>query len=195
MVFWYQTLIFNAAKQNPVSLQQVRPSPKALPGPPMGRPVGRVVPLALILRLAAYALWTASQWKRGKDYLNNSGRTWKNLIRATRTETTTFQVYEYICQPDVYIPWDEDYYAADADCWEWRTRTISTYIMEPSDGLLHRSTQEGARAANWNPTPVEARGVNHLEMGTHVRVETILREIWSGLHGGANSARFIIQPK
>ncbi len=147
--------------------------------------------------VGAYALWTASQWKRGKDYLNNSERTWKNLIRATRTETTTFQVYEYICQPDVYIPWDEDYYAADADCWEWRTRTISTYIMEPSDGLLHRSTQEGARAANWNPTPVEARGVNHLEMGTHIRTEQILRDTWNGQYGaqdGPNSP-FYIQPR
>jgi len=58
MVFWYQTLIFNAAKQNPVSLQQVRPSLKALPGPPMGRPVGRVVPLALIPVLLRIGLAT-----------------------------------------------------------------------------------------------------------------------------------------
>ncbi len=68
-------------------------------------------------------------------------------------------------------------------------------IQEPSDGFIAKSSQIGSNTASWNPTQVEARGVNHMEMGTHAETERILRETWAGLHGGANSPQFLIPPR
>ena len=70
-------------------------------------------------------------------------------------------------------------------------------IQEPGNGFIHQSSQIGAGAVNClarpnpqrskeqagNPTQVEARGVNHMEMGTHPETERILREAWDGVHG------------
>ncbi len=147
---------------------------------------------------AAYHFIVASQWKRGKDYLNNSERTWKNLIKSTRTETTTYQVYGMTCsagqsQVDLianglfgYNLFGLGY--TGSNCFGWVTQTATNYVMEPSDGFIHQSSQQGVGALNWNPTTVEARGVNHMEMGTHPLTEDILREAWDGQHFGNNTA-------
>ena len=73
----------------------------------------------------------------------------------------------------------------DCDEWRWVTHSYTRLIQEESDRFIARASQVGSKTSTWNPTQVEARGVNHLEMGTHPRTEQILREAWDGVHGNA----------
>ncbi len=49
--------------------------------------------------------------------------------------------------------------------------------------IIDKGSQIGTRTSTWNPTQVEARGVNHMEMGTHPLTEDILRDAWDGQIG------------
>ncbi len=53
---------------------------------------------------------------------------------------------------------------------------------EPSDGLIHRSSQrgDGTRWARGNHENEEAEGANHQEQNDHIAVETALRNAFDG---------------
>lgn len=141
---------------------------------------------------SAYAFWTAHEWKRGKDYLTGSEGSWKWLIGAYRYETTTYQSYEkVVCNDEMgrIAPID---IGENCDEWRWVTHSYTRLIKEPSDGFIDKGSQVGARTSTWNPTQVEALGVNHMEMGTHPRTEQILREAWDGQYGATVNNPFAI---
>lgn len=135
--------------------------------------------------MSGYTYYTASQWKRGKDYLIGSETSWKWLIGAYRYETATYQTYELIvCDARVDpIARNPDIVEDCTDRWEWITHSYTKLVKEPSDGFIDFSSQAGINTNSWYATRVEALGVNHMEMGTHPEVERILRNTWSGQYG------------
>ncbi len=145
--------------------------------------------------VAALKFYRASQWRRGKDYLNGSEASYKWLVGAYRYETTTYRSYERIpCGGSTGEDWERIIpidLGENCNQWHWVTRSYTRLIQEASDGFIAKSSQIGSNTASWNPTQVEARGVNHMEMGTHARTEEILRDSWNGLNGTA----FIIPPR
>ena len=80
----------------------------------------------------------------------------------------------------------------DCDEWRWVTHSYTRLIQEESDGFIARASQVGSKTNTWNPTQVEARGVNHLEMGTHPETERILRNAWNGIYGATINNPFSI---
>ena len=105
-------------------------------------------------------IWKASGWKAGRDYLDNgSEKGWNNLTGATRTEFRRSCYDVWICGDDYScyenIETFEDFLACEEQCYEEQCRTITQHYNQPSDGLLHLSTQIGERTnattSNWRP--------------------------------------------
>lgn len=122
-------------------------------------------------------------WKRGYDYLNNSEKNWKYLIGATKSVSSTYQVLlNRACddQPELGM----GRIKKDA-CWEWVTITSYSTVMTPSDGLINQNSQQAQNTLNWQADLVEARSVNHMEMGNHPEMERILNNIFDGRRNGA----------
>jgi hypothetical protein len=120
------------------------------------------------------------QWKRGLDFFNKSLEPgWAGLIGSTRTETTTYTYETYVCDEDEFN-YNNQLQRIETDCWQTVTKTYTKTIIEPSDGLIHKSSQIGAKSS-WKGTAVEALGVNHLEMGRHQEVRRILSDIFDGI--------------
>ncbi|NJN28123.1 MAG: hypothetical protein HC819_20205 [Cyclobacteriaceae bacterium] len=130
--------------------------------------------LAFLNPLNAYR---AAGWKAGRDYLDNSSETgWNNLIGAVRTEKRQSCYQEFICGNDYScyqaIETYEDYLACEAQCHRQVCTTITVHYNQPSDGLLHKSTQIGERTnattSSWSPNATfESLGANHNEYGQH----------------------------
>ena len=120
------------------------------------------------------------QWKRGLDFFNKSLEPgWAGLIGSTRTETTTYTYETYVCDEDGFL-YNNQLQRIEPDCWQTVTKTYTKTIIEPSDGLIHKSSQIGAKSS-WRGTAVEALGVNHLEMGRHQEIRRILSDIFDGI--------------
>ncbi len=62
---------------------------------------------------------------------------------------------------------------------------------EPSDGLIHRSSQrgDGTRWARGNHENTEARGANHQEQNDHIAVRNALDRAFNG----GNQRIFLIE--
>ncbi|MFP4294028.1 MAG: esterase/lipase family protein, partial [Cyclobacteriaceae bacterium] len=119
----------------------------------------------------------AAGWKAGRDYLDSgSEKGWNNLTGATRSESRQSCLEEWVCGND-YSCYDnivtfEDFLACEELCYQTRCRTITERYNQPSDGLLHLSTQLGQRTnittSQWNPNATfEALGANHSEFDQH----------------------------
>ena len=111
--------------------------------------------------------YRATQWKKGRNWIDDSENIWSSLIKTTRREPQTYWVNTWI--PCAYPPRPEmaDKQAKrdpDIDCGEWKlvqhTRNIS--VNYPSDGLLPQYTQELQGIPFGNRYKVE--GANHLEV-------------------------------
>lgn len=120
--------------------------------------------------------WRAAGWKAGRDYFDNgSEKGWNDLIGATRTESrrSCYEVFvcsDYSCYDNIVTY--EDYLACQDRCYQEQCRTVTTRYNQPSDGLLHQSTQLGqsteAVRSNWTPNVTfEAVGANHSEYDEH----------------------------
>ncbi len=57
---------------------------------------------------------------------------------------------------------------------------------------IDKGSQIGTHTSTWNPTQVEALGVNHMEMGTHPLTEQILENAWNGQYGATVNNPFAI---
>lgn len=131
--------------------------------------------------LHAVKYWTrANAWQKGFDYLNSTVESdWANLIGSTRTETTTYTYQDYVCD-DGGISNNNQMQRIEPACWQTVTTTYTQNIIEPSDGLIHKSSQTGSKSS-WHGTAVEALGVNHMEMGNHAETRRILNNIFDGI--------------
>ncbi len=116
--------------------------------------------------LTATYTYRATQWKKGRNWIDDSENIWSALIKTTRSEQ--IQVYELVYVPDddyddcvAYA--GDDYWPGDCGDWEWQWVTKWVSINYPSDGLLPEYTQ----IMQDNPTPNNVYRVdsaNHLEV-------------------------------
>lgn len=150
-------------------------------------------------------IFRATAWKAGRDFLDNeSEKGWNNLIGATRTESVRSCVTELICDYGYYYGTCSEIGQSDPAagqrcrdaCWQETCRTYTTRYNQPSDGILHESTQLGqstrATRSNWNPNATfEAVGANHNEYDQHPGTEARLNRIFDGLD---NVPTFFVTP-
>ena len=112
-------------------------------------------------------VYRATQWKKGRNWIDDSENIWSSLIKTTRREPQTYWAYTW--EPCPYPPGIEIAKRLvkqdpDIDCGEWKwvqhTRYIS--VNYPSDGLLPQYTQELQGIPFGNRYKVN--GANHLEV-------------------------------
>ncbi len=123
--------------------------------------------------LAAKYSYKARQWKKGRDWIDDSETIWCSLIKTSRAEQETYWI-------EVWVPCDPPYpapeametttaqataLAPDPDCgeWQWRQCTRTVMVNYPSDGLLPQYTQELEDVPVNNRYKIE--GANHIEVG------------------------------
>lgn len=114
--------------------------------------------------------YRATQWKKGRNWIDDSENIWSSLIKTTRRESRTYWVISW--EPCEYPPLREMFKRPsntanrfpEENCgelkWTQRTRYIS--VNYPSDGLLPQYTQELQGIPSGNKYKVN--GANHLEV-------------------------------
>lgn len=106
--------------------------------------------------------YRATQWKKGRNWIDDSENIWSSLIKTTRIEKKTY--YSAVWNPCEYPPRNDVKIGVADECEEWTwikyTRNIS--VNYPSDGLLPQYTQELQGIYSGNKYKVE--GANHLEV-------------------------------
>ena len=101
--------------------------------------------------------YRATQWKKGRNWIDDSENIWSSLIKTTKLEPQTYWSYEFIpCPYWVPNPGPNCGYRG----WKQRTRYVS--VNYPSDGLLPQYTQELQDIPVGNRYKVN--GANHLEV-------------------------------
>lgn len=116
---------------------------------------------------AALFYYRASQWKKGRDWFDDSENIWNALIGSTRREPHEFWELVFVPDPDYddcMEHYENEEYPWPGDCghweWQWVTRMVS--VNYPSDGLLPKYTQVLQNIPPDNIYKVE--GANHLEV-------------------------------
>ncbi|MDC9721500.1 MAG: hypothetical protein PSN34_01840 [Urechidicola sp.] len=111
--------------------------------------------------------YRASQWRKGRNWIDDSENIWSSLIKTTRREPETYWVNVWV--PCAYPPLPElddtqVKLPPDPDCgeWVWKQRTRYISVNYPSDGLLPQYTQELQGIPSGNRYKVS--GANHLEV-------------------------------
>ena len=107
---------------------------------------------------AAAAFWyKANQWKKGRNWFDNSENIWNGLIQTTQLEPHTY--YERVWVPCPYPPIDPfNGRNIDPNCghWEWQYVTRYVSVNYPSDGFIPKYSQ----IMKNNPTPNNTYRVN-----------------------------------
>jgi hypothetical protein len=111
--------------------------------------------------------YKAQQWKKGRNWIDNSENIWSALIKTTRREPQTYWVNVWVPCPYPPIapyPMESANRNIDPDCgeWKWVQRTRYISVNYPSDGLLPQYTQELKGIPSGNRYKVN--GANHLEV-------------------------------
>jgi triacylglycerol esterase/lipase EstA (alpha/beta hydrolase family) len=111
--------------------------------------------------------YRATQWKKGRNWIDDSENIWSSLIKTTRSEPQTYWVNTWIpCAypPRIEVEQRSVKRAPDEDCgeWKWVQRTRYISVNYPSDGLLPQYTQELQGIPFGNRYKVE--GANHIEV-------------------------------
>ncbi len=131
---------------------------------------------------AAFFYHAGCEWKKGRDWIDDSENVWCSLIKTTLIQQESYWVEEWVpCAypPAPVIP-DR---SVDPNCGEfvWKQRTRPISVIYPSDGLLPKYTQEIASL------PPEYKftivGANHIEVqnmtnGTSDKTATVLKFIF-----------------
>ncbi len=147
---------------------------------------------------AGRRFYQAIQWKRGRDYIRSRSESdWNNLIGATRTERQNRCRWDYACDRTIgrgpgqigIYPIDD---AIQFNCgYQQVCYSINVPINEPSDGLIHRTSQrgDGTRWARGNHENEEAEGANHQEQNDHIEVFNALNDAFNGDNQGIFDVR------
>lgn len=115
----------------------------------------------------AAAFWyKANQWKKGRNWFDNSETIWNGLIQTTQLESHTY--YEEVWVPCTYPPLTPSFNGRNIDpnCgghWEWQYVTRSVAVNYPSDGFIPKYSQ----IMKNNPTPnsiYRVNKANHIEV-------------------------------
>jgi len=115
---------------------------------------------------SAASFYKARQWKKGRNWFDNSESIWNGLIQTTRLEPHTY--WEEVWVPCPYPPinpFNGRNIAPDPDCGHWEYQPVTRYVAVnyPSDGFIPKYSQIMTN----NPTPNNRYRVdkaNHLEI-------------------------------
>lgn len=106
----------------------------------------------------------AAQWKKGRDWIDDSETIWNALIKTSRYETYTYTYWDYRCIYDWADPMKLRPPLPDECVWQWVyvTETRRVAVSYPSDGLLPEYSQklQGLPGGNY----YHVNGANHLEV-------------------------------
>ncbi len=106
---------------------------------------------------SALYMYRSNQWKKGRDWIDNSENVWSSLIKTTRREQQTYSVLVTVFGYE----WDGDNTTGSLGLhWESRTRWVS--VNYPSDGLLPQYTQELQGIPQENRYQIN--GANHIQV-------------------------------
>lgn len=117
--------------------------------------------------LTALRSWQAIQWKKGRDWLDDSEEIWEGLIGCIHPETVTTTQWFNMCDPlttdPMWLQYCQSIYCPNMpwDCWQQTTTTTTIMVNETTDGLFCEDAQiiDGTGSM----FRYEARGVNHNE--------------------------------
>jgi hypothetical protein len=131
--------------------------------------------------------WRRAGWKAGRDYLKHGSETgWNSLIGAVRTEEKRSCYTTFTCSHSFYYPncTNGNYTSACDNCWRQVCDDVVRVYNEPSDGLIHQSSQVGANTlaidSEWRPdVTFEALGANHNEYDSHPGTRIVLTDIFA----------------
>jgi pimeloyl-ACP methyl ester carboxylesterase len=148
---------------------------------------------------AVWYIYTADGWSAGADWWRDGAdRGWNYLI-GSGTPSSYTVCYQALntqgfnncmsssCQGGACN--GSNAYPIYTTCQQQNTYTqcytYNSTVNGQSDAFIKVPSQQGFSSV-WsnNAIKVEARGVNHLEMGKHPRVREILDEAFDGRHGG-----------
>lgn len=112
--------------------------------------------------------YRATQWKKGRNWIDDSENIWSSLIKTTRREPQTYWTATWVnCEYPPIMPHKASLggpIVNQEDCgeWKWIQRTRYISVNYPSDGLLPQYTQElqGIPVGN----RYKVNGANHLEV-------------------------------
>lgn len=123
---------------------------------------------------AAVFFHRADEWKKGRDWIDDSETIYSSLIKTTRTEPETYwqEVWVPCPYPPNYPPPpatnpngnNTASKSVDPDCGEWLWQEFTRYVTVnyPSDGLLPQYTQELQDVVSGNRYKVST--ANHVEV-------------------------------
>lgn len=118
--------------------------------------------------MAAVFHHKSREWKKGRDWIDNSETIYSSLIKTSRLEQQTYWIRDWIpCEQPLRMDNSDKntLYRIDEDCGEWvyvqRTRYVT--VNYPSDGLLPQYTQELQNIPTQNRYKIS--GANHMEVG------------------------------
>ena len=113
---------------------------------------------------SAVYFYKASQWKKGRDWFDNSESIWNSLIQTTRLEPHTY--WENVWVPCPYPPIAPfNGRNIDPNCGHWEEQMVTRYVAVnyPSDGFIPKYSQIMTN----NPTPnnrYRVNKANHIEI-------------------------------
>ncbi len=144
----------------------------------------------------AYYNWIGNGWADGYNYLwDQSENEWSNLIGSGTSSTSTFLEYQLIGGD--LAPYENCISNANGDpnqvqiCestyFQWVNVTVTTYVREPTDGLLPKRSQIG-QGTSWtaNAEVIELPGNSHNEVRRSDDSRRELNEAFNGNRGGSN---------
>jgi len=104
--------------------------------------------------------FNAHEWKKGRDWIDNSENVWNGVINCHRWETRTFTTLIRDCNTNVYFQGPSGT-IIPGSCFGTAVISTPVFVRRPSDGLFcdDRQTINGASSMNI----IDARGVNHSE--------------------------------
>ena len=116
---------------------------------------------------SAINAFKANEWKKGRDWIDDSETIWNGLTKASRLESQNYWVWSWIpCEsiPSKKILIDDFVVAPNTTCGEWGfvQRTRNVMIHHPSDGFIPSYSQDLASLPPSNRYFIN--GANHIEV-------------------------------
>lgn len=107
----------------------------------------------------------ATQWKKGRDWIDNSETIWNGLTKSSRMETQSYSLHVWRpCQDPFPTPMQRMNSSQNQECdvWVWETRTRNVMVHYPSDGFIPRYSQDIVSLPASNRYIIN--GANHIEL-------------------------------
>lgn len=107
----------------------------------------------------------ASQWKKGRDWIDDSETIWNGLTKSSRMEVQTYFVHVWRPCHDPFPPIMQRISSSqtqECDVWVWETRTRNVMVHHQSDGFIPSYSQDIASLPASNRYFIN--GANHIEL-------------------------------